>query len=996
MMALSKVAAMSSLTEEETNFLRFANLLIRIAPKAVRDLFDKYFTPGTATVTVQSSDMDITLMICLLRNLKKMKIKDSLPAETDVCAEADISRIKYYRNWIAHNTDGHIDKHYFPAIWKNTCEAIQRLGGASLKTECDNLMYANLDSSYREVYVSFAQQEKRLDKVEEELMSAKDKIKQLEENQDNTKDNLLLQVAAWEQENEHCFATFAVKSIFESVKHAPFVVISGSPGMGKSATAYHIALLFRDMMGYEILPINEPSEILKFCKSGRKQIVIIDDICGKFAMNKHNVDSWVGLRKAITQLMSQTKDSLRIVATYRLHVRKTKQFEKLIQAFEIKECDLLSDELALNVDEKRKIGLCHLNEECLDMLEEAVIVETDMFPLLCKLSAEKTFNPDFFTKPYEIFEKELDEMALENKECFFGLTLIVLHNNNLKKSLFEEKHNKIFNDMFDEVYEELEMSDRPSKLLVLRSLQTLKGTLIKESECSVSAIHDKVFDFMAFFIGKMLWKTILKYGNSNFISERISFEFLVESTNDFVIMLDKNHEDLYFQRIEKEISCRKFNIVFSNVIAKTTYYQEHLIALLKKRCDTLSVLTGNLWPLVLSLELCGKLHNFLIDERLKRIHFEQTLDSESETDGSLTAVLNDTQIDVDDEELSSILTSSNGPLLLSIDEGREDLIILLLEAGNAININETVLIDDKEFSPLLYAFAYDQLDIAKILIDYKADVNLLYEGNALLHFVCEEGSTDFLEVLLSCEECDLNIANSHGMTALHIATAMGYTEIVELLILKDCDINVCDSNNQTPLCLAIQNYQKPCFELLISCGCDIDICNLDRQTSLHIACKTGHVDIVEIILNKNRCDIDKSDKNRNSPLAIACEHGSKDIVERLILKKCNINNVNLFGLSPLHIAVRSDDIEIVQTLIESGCDINLCDANKQTPLFFACDMGICSAVQLLLNKGCDVNICNSDGLTPLDIANAKGFLDIVSYFSKKDESSENELIYSRI
>ncbi|CAG2248840.1 unnamed protein product [Mytilus edulis] len=344
--------------------------------------------------------MDITLMICLLRNLKKMKIQDSLPRETDVCTEADISRIKYHRNWIAHNTDGQIDNNDFPAIWKNMCEAIQRLGGASLKTECDMLMSANIDSSYKEMYVSFANQERRLDKVEEELMSANEKIKQLEENQDNTKSqdsqgNLLLQVAAWEAENKNFFATFAVKSVLKSVKQAPFVVISGSPGIGKSATAYHIALIFRDTMGYEILPINEPSQILKFCKTGRKQIVIIDDICGKFAMNKNIVDSWVRLRIAITQLMNHTNESLRIVATCRLLVRQTEQFEKLIQAFEIKECNLLSEELALNVDEKRKIGLCHLNEQCLDMLEEAVIVETDMFPLLCKLSAEKTFNPDF-------------------------------------------------------------------------------------------------------------------------------------------------------------------------------------------------------------------------------------------------------------------------------------------------------------------------------------------------------------------------------------------------------------------------------------------------------------------------------------------------------------------------------------------------------------------------------------------------------------------------
>lgn len=54
-MALSKVAGMSSLTDKETNFLRFANLLIRIAPKAVRDLFDKYFTPGGLSVVLNQS-----------------------------------------------------------------------------------------------------------------------------------------------------------------------------------------------------------------------------------------------------------------------------------------------------------------------------------------------------------------------------------------------------------------------------------------------------------------------------------------------------------------------------------------------------------------------------------------------------------------------------------------------------------------------------------------------------------------------------------------------------------------------------------------------------------------------------------------------------------------------------------------------------------------------------------------------------------------------------
>lgn len=75
-------------------------------------------------MTVKSTDMDLTLMICLLRHLQKMKFEDSLPLATNTSEAADLSRIKYYRNWIAHNTNGHISKHDFPAIWKNASEVI--------------------------------------------------------------------------------------------------------------------------------------------------------------------------------------------------------------------------------------------------------------------------------------------------------------------------------------------------------------------------------------------------------------------------------------------------------------------------------------------------------------------------------------------------------------------------------------------------------------------------------------------------------------------------------------------------------------------------------------------------------------------------------------------------------------------------------------------------------------------------------------------------------
>ena len=64
-------------------------------------LFPLYLTGNP-----QSSDFDIPLMICLLRNFSMMHQPssgfDALPAASDTSEGDDIARIKYYRNKLAH------------------------------------------------------------------------------------------------------------------------------------------------------------------------------------------------------------------------------------------------------------------------------------------------------------------------------------------------------------------------------------------------------------------------------------------------------------------------------------------------------------------------------------------------------------------------------------------------------------------------------------------------------------------------------------------------------------------------------------------------------------------------------------------------------------------------------------------------------------------------------------------------------------------------------
>lgn len=67
------------------------------------------------------------------------------------------------------------------------------------------------------------------------------------------------------------------------------VIITGSPGCGKSTVAHHVALTLQDD-GFEEVPCYTSLEIVKNFKTTKNQVFVIDDVCGKFALNKHEAD----------------------------------------------------------------------------------------------------------------------------------------------------------------------------------------------------------------------------------------------------------------------------------------------------------------------------------------------------------------------------------------------------------------------------------------------------------------------------------------------------------------------------------------------------------------------------------------------------------------------------------------------------------------------------------------------------------------------------------
>ena len=206
-------------TNETTNFARLCRLLVDVATQALRDTFDsihssndlhKVLSANCSTLkdlkskriinpiqwgklfppiptTVSSKDFDTTLLVVLLRNICGLAPPtsgwDNLPIAEDLSLEADIARLKYFRNEVyAHAETASVDEVTFNTYWRDIRETVVRLGGntyqAAVDTLKDECMDPRVQEHYRRLLVDWKRDDDNLKEKIDEIMK---KLKALEE-----------------------------------------------------------------------------------------------------------------------------------------------------------------------------------------------------------------------------------------------------------------------------------------------------------------------------------------------------------------------------------------------------------------------------------------------------------------------------------------------------------------------------------------------------------------------------------------------------------------------------------------------------------------------------------------------------------------------------------------------------------------------------------------------------------------------------------------------
>ncbi|KAM6165837.1 protein phosphatase 1 regulatory subunit 12B isoform 4-T4 [Erethizon dorsatum] len=243
-----------------------------------------------------------------------------------------------------------------------------------------------------------------------------------------------------------------------------------------------------------------------------------------------------------------------------------------------------------------------------------------------------------------------------------------------------------------------------------------------------------------------------------------------------------------------------------------------------------------------------------------------------------------------------------------IDENL-DMVKFLVE--NRANVNQQ---DNEGWTPLHAAASCGYLNIAEYFINHGASVGMVNsEGEVPSDLAEEPAMKDLLLEQVKKQGVDLEQSRKEeeqqmlqdarqwlnsgkiedvrqarsGATALHVAAAKGYSEVLRLLIQAGYELNVQDHDGWTPLHAAAHWGVKEACSILAEALCDMDICNKLGQTPFDVADESlvEHLEMLQKKQNVLRSEKETRNKLIESDLNSKLQSGLFKNKEKMLYEE---------------------------------------------------------------------------------------------------------------
>lgn len=294
---------------------------------------------------------------------------------------------------------------------------------------------------------------------------------------------------------------------------------------------------------------------------------------------------------------------------------------------------------------------------------------------------------------------------------------------------------------------------------------------------------------------------------------------------------------------------------------------------------------------------------------------------------------------------------------LSVDE--KQLSVEKLDVWKQVfesNISQDIVFEGKD--PFALVHKYYQLSkdyIENFLLNVPDDLleSLpISEGDNAVHYAAKKGYHYFIEH--SCAEYVrlhpnfdknfINLQNSYGMRALHLAAGAGHVHTVKILLSLSADASLENNNKALPSYFAaklpmrfsmdLKNRKEAILKLLFNA---LRMTNNNDKIDVHLLAAFGYKDLLKTIIEEDKTLLSVTDGMQHFPIYHAILNNRYETVECLLsLIGDDSYLVDFEGQRPIHYAALRGTKEMVKLCCEKRPqDIKKTDVYKRSALNIA-------------------------------------------------------------
>ena len=332
----------------------------------------------------------------------------------------------------------------------------------------------------------------------------------------------------------------------------------------------------------------------------------------------------------------------------------------------------------------------------------------------------------------------------------------------------------------------------------------------------------------------------------------------------------------------------------------------------------------------------------------------------------------------------------------AVSAGHIEVVKVLLSAGARAN-----LADMGGMNALHCGGRVGNLEATKLLLSAQALINAqtYIDGFTALHFACNAGHVDMVELLMEHGALHLASFRGRGVIPVMVAFGNGHEDCGAAIVARAVNERgglyssvderlekLCDWSSSEDITRVLGDASPPLsFHHLVAAGdvdgvraklvegCTPDDRDCSGMTALAVCCAAGCAEVLEVLLAAS-ANLTLTDGSGYTALHAGCFFDSHKCVQQMIAAHASVNVAGIDGCMPLHLRLarpttdviafmgggeeglpRSQICLTVEQLLTARANVDAALLSKSTALHMSCFSGYANVVELLLSHGAEIN-----------------------------------------